>query len=163
MSGPLRLTSRPLLRAQAARLARLGRRLAEHTAERQSKLAPALAAGAAVAAATAGTVLANDNQLHPPSQPWCAQITPLAAQSARPVIRHRSARRPARRDFTGFLSSYDAASVRRGHQVYTQVCASCHGLSRIAYRNLANVCYRCAPHPPACARAPGRPRRRAPQ
>ena len=25
--------------------------------------------------------------------------------------------------------------------VYTQVCASCHGLSRIAYRNLVDVCY----------------------
>merc|ERR1712060_402692 len=44
-------------------------------------------------------------------------------------------------DFGGFLSSYDAASVRRGHQVYTQVCASCHGLARIAYRNLVGVCY----------------------
>ena len=32
-------------------------------------------------------------------------------------------------------------SVRRGHQVYAQVCASCHGLSRIAYRNLVGVCY----------------------
>jgi len=39
------------------------------------------------------------------------------------------------------LEAYDAASIRRGHMVYTQVCASCHGLSRIAYRNLVDVCY----------------------
>ena len=30
-------------------------------------------------------------------------------------------------------------SLRRGHQVYTQVCSSCHSLSRIAYRNLVGV------------------------
>ena len=31
--------------------------------------------------------------------------------------------------------------MRRGHQVYTQVCASCHSLSRVSYRNLVGVCY----------------------
>eukprot|EP00300_Choanocystis_sp_HF-7_P030533 c39390_g1_i1.p1 GENE.c39390_g1_i1~~c39390_g1_i1.p1 ORF type:complete len:272 (+),score=38.46 c39390_g1_i1:60-875(+) len=41
----------------------------------------------------------------------------------------------------GVFSSFDAASIRRGHQVYQQVCASCHGVSRVAYRNLVNVCY----------------------
>jgi len=82
----------------------------------QSKFAPAAAAGVAVAGgALASTMLlCDDDALHPPSQPW---------------------------DFSGFLSSYDAASVRRGHQVYVQVCASCHGLSAIAYRNMAGVCY----------------------
>ena len=43
-------------------------------------------------------------------------------------------------DFNGYMSTYDAASIRRGHQVYTEVCASCHGLARIAYRNLVGVC-----------------------
>jgi cytochrome c1 len=37
--------------------------------------------------------------------------------------------------------AYDAASIRRGHQVYAEVCAACHGLKRIAYRNLVGVCY----------------------
>lgn len=32
------------------------------------------------------------------------------------------------------------ASIRRGYQVFTQVCATCHGLSRVAYRNLVGVC-----------------------
>lgn len=31
--------------------------------------------------------------------------------------------------------------MRRGHLVYTQVCASCHSLNRISYRNLVGVCY----------------------
>jgi len=44
-------------------------------------------------------------------------------------------------DFLGMLDSYDSASIRRGHQVYTQVCASCHGLQGIAYRNLVDVAY----------------------
>lgn len=33
----------------------------------------------------------------------------------------------------------DHASVRRGFQVYKEVCASCHSLDRIAYRNLVDV------------------------
>lgn len=42
---------------------------------------------------------------------------------------------------TGAMAAYDAASIRRGHQVYAEVCAACHGLKRIAYRNLVGVCY----------------------
>jgi len=42
-------------------------------------------------------------------------------------------------DYAGMLSSYDYASVRRGFQVYRQVCASCHSLDRIAFRNLVGV------------------------
>uniref|UniRef100_A0A2P2L7H7 Cytochrome c domain-containing protein n=1 Tax=Rhizophora mucronata TaxID=61149 RepID=A0A2P2L7H7_RHIMU len=41
----------------------------------------------------------------------------------------------------GILSSYDHASIRRGHQVYTQVCASCHSMSLILYRDLVGVAY----------------------
>ena len=39
------------------------------------------------------------------------------------------------------LPSPPPRSIRRGHQVYTEVCASCHGLARIAYRNLVGVCF----------------------
>ncbi|CAI0456783.1 unnamed protein product [Linum tenue] len=43
---------------------------------------------------------------------------------------------------SGILSSYDHASrIRRGHQVYTQVCASCHSMSLISYRDLVGVAY----------------------
>lgn len=35
--------------------------------------------------------------------------------------------------------SFDHASIRRGFQVYQQVCSTCHSLDRIAYRNLVGV------------------------
>jgi ubiquinol-cytochrome c reductase cytochrome c1 subunit len=39
--------------------------------------------------------------------------------------------------FTGPFGTYDGATARRGLQVYTEVCAACHGLGLVAYRNLA--------------------------
>lgn len=42
---------------------------------------------------------------------------------------------------SGILSSYDHASIRRGHQVYQQVCAACHSMSFIVYRDLIGVAY----------------------
>jgi len=39
----------------------------------------------------------------------------------------------------GALSSYDYASVRRGFQVYRQVCASCHSVDRVAFRTMVGV------------------------
>ena len=41
----------------------------------------------------------------------------------------------------GPFSSYDHAAIRRGHQVYQQVCAACHSLERIHYRELIGVAY----------------------
>ncbi|XP_060207620.1 cytochrome c1-2, heme protein, mitochondrial-like isoform X2 [Lycium barbarum] len=41
----------------------------------------------------------------------------------------------------GILSSSDHASIRRGHQVYQQVCASCHSMSLVSYRDLVGVAY----------------------
>lgn len=42
---------------------------------------------------------------------------------------------------SGALSTFDSMAIRRGYQVYTQVCASCHSLNRIAYRNLVGVAF----------------------
>lgn len=39
----------------------------------------------------------------------------------------------------GALASFDYKSVRRGFQVYRQVCASCHSIDKIAFRNLVGV------------------------
>ncbi len=39
----------------------------------------------------------------------------------------------------GPLSSYDYASIRRGFQVYRQVCASCHSVDKVAFRSLVGV------------------------
>jgi len=37
--------------------------------------------------------------------------------------------------------AFDHASLRRGFQVYKQVCATCHSLDLVAYRNLVDTCY----------------------
>ena len=39
----------------------------------------------------------------------------------------------------GALASFDYASIRRGLQVYRQVCASCHSIDKISFRNLVGV------------------------
>lgn len=39
----------------------------------------------------------------------------------------------------GPFNSFDHASIRRGYQVYREVCAACHSLDRIAWRNLVGV------------------------
>ena len=38
--------------------------------------------------------------------------------------------------FSGPFGTYDRAAMQRGFQVYKEVCASCHGLNYVAYRNL---------------------------
>ncbi|KAF9110849.1 cytochrome c1 [Mortierella sp. AM989] len=37
------------------------------------------------------------------------------------------------------LTTFDHAAIRRGYQVYKEVCAACHSLDRIAWRNLVGV------------------------
>ncbi len=39
--------------------------------------------------------------------------------------------------FGGFLGKFDEAQLQRGFRVYVDACARCHGLKRIAFRNLA--------------------------
>lgn len=58
------------------------------------------------------SVKADDMPLHPPVSKW---------------------------PHTGYLDSYDAASLRRGYQVYKQVCAACHSMRYISYRNMVDV------------------------
>jgi ubiquinol-cytochrome c reductase cytochrome c1 subunit len=40
---------------------------------------------------------------------------------------------------SGNFDSLDHSSVRRGYQVYKQVCAACHSMRFLAYRNLVGV------------------------
>nr|AFN54230.1 cytochrome c1 [Tigriopus californicus]AFN54232.1 cytochrome c1 [Tigriopus californicus]AFN54233.1 cytochrome c1 [Tigriopus californicus]AFN54236.1 cytochrome c1 [Tigriopus californicus]AFN54237.1 cytochrome c1 [Tigriopus californicus] len=53
-----------------------------------------------------------DLTLHPPKLPWS----------------HK-----------GPIDSFDHASIRRGYQVYKQVCAACHSLKYIPYRHFVDV------------------------
>lgn len=39
----------------------------------------------------------------------------------------------------GALASFDYGSIRRGFQVYRQVCASCHSIDKISFRTLVGV------------------------
>ena len=39
--------------------------------------------------------------------------------------------------FKSFFGKFDRASLQRGYQVYNEVCASCHSLKYLSYRNLA--------------------------
>ena len=38
--------------------------------------------------------------------------------------------------FKGAFGKFDRSSLQRGYQVYTEVCASCHSLKYLSYRNL---------------------------
>eukprot|EP00467_Chlorarachnion_reptans_P005312 CAMPEP_0114504936 /NCGR_PEP_ID=MMETSP0109-20121206/10560_1 /TAXON_ID=29199 /ORGANISM="Chlorarachnion reptans, Strain CCCM449" /LENGTH=279 /DNA_ID=CAMNT_0001683291 /DNA_START=107 /DNA_END=946 /DNA_ORIENTATION=+ len=39
----------------------------------------------------------------------------------------------------GAFSSFDAASMRRGYEVYRQVCSTCHAMNFLCYRNLVGT------------------------
>jgi ubiquinol-cytochrome c reductase cytochrome c1 subunit len=41
--------------------------------------------------------------------------------------------------FEGFFGSFDKQSVQRGYQVYKEVCAACHSMKLVAYRNLQDI------------------------
>ncbi|XP_063382317.1 cytochrome c1, heme protein, mitochondrial [Cydia fagiglandana] len=58
------------------------------------------------------SVQASGSEAHPPHQPW---------------------------SHNGMFQSLDHASIRRGYEVYKQVCKACHSLQYIAFRNLVGV------------------------
>ncbi|EDP62929.1 Cytochrome c1, heme protein precursor [alpha proteobacterium BAL199] len=72
-----------------------------------------LAATALVASALAGPALAA-GEVEIPKQDW---------------------------SFSGVFGTFDRASLQRGFQVYQNVCASCHALKHVAYRNLVQLGY----------------------
>ena len=41
--------------------------------------------------------------------------------------------------FKGFFGKFDRASLQRGYQVYTEVCAACHSMKYLSYRNLVET------------------------
>ena len=41
--------------------------------------------------------------------------------------------------FSGLFGRFDKAQLQRGYKVYKEVCAACHAMSLVAYRNLADV------------------------
>jgi ubiquinol-cytochrome c reductase cytochrome c1 subunit len=53
----------------------------------------------------------------------------MAAESAR----HPE---PQAWSFSGFMGTYDRDALRRGYKVYKEVCASCHSMKQLTFRNL---------------------------
>ncbi len=43
--------------------------------------------------------------------------------------------------FQGVFGQFDRAELQRGFQVYRSVCAGCHGIKYVAFRNLADLGY----------------------
>lgn len=72
----------------------------------------ALGASAAAASTAAAVTLLSDDVVHPLEIDW---------------------------EHMGLFSSYDCAALRRGFHVYRQVCATCHSIERIHYRELVGV------------------------
>lgn len=79
----------------------------------------AIGAGIAAAAGAGGlvyalekSVYASDHVVHPYHLPW---------------------------SHSGNFSSFDIASVRRGYEVYKQVCAACHSMKFIHYRHFVDT------------------------
>lgn len=44
--------------------------------------------------------------------------------------------------FQGPTGTFDRSALQRGFQVYKEVCSACHGLKRVAFRNLAALGYK---------------------
>ncbi len=78
-----------------------------------------------------------------------APATEAAAEHAPAAANHEAAHESAGGhnmphldwSFDGPFGTYDKASLQRGFLVYKQVCASCHGLNKIYYRNLEALGY----------------------
>jgi ubiquinol-cytochrome c reductase cytochrome c1 subunit len=57
--------------------------------------------------------------------------TAFAAEAQKPAAQAWS--------FNGVFGTYDRAALRRGLQVYTELCAACHSLRLVYYRHLQSV------------------------
>lgn len=78
------------------------------------RVAQAVGVGVAGLAAASVTAFANDDVTHPYQNTW---------------------------EHGGFFGAFDHKAIRRGHQVYKEVCASCHSLNLVAFRTLENVAF----------------------
>jgi len=66
----------------------------------------------------------------------------VANELATPVFASELIVHPSKQQWPhrGLISSFDHASIRRGYQVYKQVCAACHSMQFMYYRMLDGVC-----------------------
>lgn len=61
------------------------------------------------------------------------------AAFVQPALAAGGAEKPPRQNwsFSGPFGTFDRAQLQRGFKVYREVCASCHGLEKLAFRNLS--------------------------
>jgi ubiquinol-cytochrome c reductase cytochrome c1 subunit len=76
---------------------------------------------------------------------WSLLWGVIAYVSEPPVetVEHRFHLHPEHVDFSfeGPFGAYDRQQLQRGFQVYKEVCAACHGLNLVAFRNLEDLGY----------------------
>ncbi|MCL6249861.1 cytochrome c1 [Altererythrobacter sp. KTW20L] len=69
------------------------------------------------------------------------QATEPAAETAEYAF-HEPAHNPRGGfSFDGLAPRWDVAQLQRGYQVYKEVCAACHSLNQVSFRNLADLGY----------------------
>ncbi len=70
-----------------------------------------------------------------------AAVLALGALAGQPALAAGNAEPPPSINwsFDGLFGAFDRAALQRGFQVYSEVCASCHALSLLHYRNLAGI------------------------
>lgn len=73
-----------------------------------------------------------------------AAVMPREATPADPNAKYH--KHPIQADWSfkgplnmGIFGTFDRAQLQRGYQVYKQVCANCHGMKRVAFRNLTDI------------------------
>ena len=59
----------------------------------------------------------------------------FAAGSGDVVLKHKDW------SFSGPFGTLDKSAMQRGFQAYREICASCHSLNYIAFRNLSDLGY----------------------
>jgi ubiquinol-cytochrome c reductase cytochrome c1 subunit len=75
-------------------------------------------------------------------QPPPIQVPSAAGhEAAGAAPSHFPLRLPAFHDWTfgGFFGTFDQAQLQRGYQVYKEVCANCHSMNLVAFRNLGEA------------------------
>lgn len=70
-------------------------------------------------------------------------IIALAVFFVGPALAAGEYKKPPKLDWPhdAIFGTYDKAALQRGFQVYKQVCSACHGMKRLAYRNLRELGY----------------------
>jgi len=88
--------------------------MGNHMRNHMKTLMKSTALALVIAVASSGSVLASAGAPTPPAQKW---------------------------SFSGMFGTFDRASAQRGLQVYREVCAACHSLRLVHYRQLSGLGY----------------------